>query len=190
MMTSIKTFTGLATVLAVLSTAPAMAQVGAEWDADRDGALSKTEFATGFAERGVFGSWDRDGNGLLSDTEFTDGVYGTYDANRSGDLDTTEYGVNENRIGAAGFWGGEAGYDYEAWDIDGDGVILSNEFADGWGEVGMLGEFDLDDDGALSEEEFTTGVYGEYDEDGTGIIEEPELTDIGDDMGDEGFWDV
>lgn len=25
---------------------------------------------------------------------------------------------------------------------------------------------------------------------GRGIVEEPELTDMGDDLGDEGFWDV
>jgi Ca2+-binding EF-hand superfamily protein len=54
----------------------------------------------------------------------------------------------------------------------------------------MLGEWDVDADGALSEDEFSNGVFGEYDEDGTGIIEEPELTDIGEDMGDKGFWDV
>ena len=54
----------------------------------------------------------------------------------------------------------------------------------------MLGEWDTDGDGANSEDEFTTGVYGEYDEDESGVIEQPELTGVGDDMGDEGFWDV
>jgi Ca2+-binding EF-hand superfamily protein len=106
----------------------------------------------------------------------------------SGGLDKAEYGVAEVGFGAAGFWGDEeVGYGYQPWDIDGDGVILSNEFADGWGEVGMLGEWDADGDGSLSEDELTTGVYGEYDKDDSGVIEEPELTDVGDDMGDEGF---
>lgn len=184
----VKKLTGITAVLAALLSVPAVAQE-AGWDADGDGALGQEEFAEGFAERGIFDNWDQDRNGVLSDTEFSDGVYGTYDADASGDLNEIEYGAEDDN--AAGFWGDEdAGYDTEAWDIDGDGVILSNEFRDGWGEVGMLGEWDTDGDGGLSEEEFTTGVYGEYDEDGSGVIEEPELTDIGDDMGDEGFWDV
>jgi Ca2+-binding EF-hand superfamily protein len=63
--------------------------------------------------------------------------------------------------GAADFWGGEeTSNNTEAWDVDGDG--------------------------ALSEDEFSSGVYSQYDQDGTGMIEESELTDIGDD----GFWDV
>lgn len=186
-----KKLTSVAAILAALAAAPAMAQDVGGWDADADGALSGTEFGEGFAERGIFDSWDQDRDGLLSDTEFSDGVYGTYDRDQSGDLNETEYGVTDDRLGASGFWGDdEVGYDYQAWDIDGDGVILSNEFADGWGEEGMLGEFDIDGDGSLSEEEFSDGVFSEYDEDGTGVIEEPELTDIGDDMGDEGFWDV
>ena len=42
----------------------------------------------------------------------------------------------------------------------------------------------------ITEDELTEGIFSGYDDDGTGFIEEPELTDIGDDMGDEGFWDV
>lgn len=179
-----------AAVFATLTASPLLAQVaGAEWDVDGDTMLSAEEFAEGFRERAIFSSWDRDGDALISDTEFAEGVYGTYDGDVSGDLDETEYGVIDD--GAGGYWNrDETVGDFEAWDIDGDGVVLSNEFSDGWGEVGMLGEWDVDRDGALNEDEFTTGVYGQYDADGTGIIEEPELTDIGDDMGDEGFWDV
>ncbi|MFZ3585190.1 hypothetical protein ACOI1H_24095 [Loktanella sp. DJP18] len=181
--------TGATAIVAALMAGPALAQD--MWDANSDGALGAEEFATGFADRGIFSSWDQDSDGLLSDTEFSDGVYGTYDADVSGDLDETEYGMIDEGRSASGYWGNdEVGYDYQAWDVDGDGVILSNEFADGWGETGMFGEFDVDTDGALSEDEFSNGVFGQYDEDGTGIIEEPELTDIGDDMGDEGFWDV
>jgi Ca2+-binding EF-hand superfamily protein len=33
-------------------------------------------------------------------------------------------------------------------------------------------------------------MFDRYNADGTGFIEEPELADIGDDMGDEGLWDV
>ncbi len=177
--------------LAAVASAPAIAQDVGGWDMDGDTMLSESEFATGFAERGIFDRWDADGDGLLSEVEFGGGVFGTYDRDVSGGLDETEYGLYDDRRSATGYWGDEeAGYTYQAWDIDGDGVILSNEFADGLVEMGMLGEWDMDSDGYVSEDEFIAGVFNKYDEDGTGFIEEPELTDIGDDMGDEGFWDV
>ena len=78
----------------------------------------------------------------------------------------------------------------EAWDVDGDGVLLRDEFDDGFAEWGVLGEIDADGDGVVSDGELADGIFARYDDDLDGIIEEPELTDIGDDMGDGGFWDV
>ncbi|MFC0202578.1 EF-hand domain-containing protein [Paracoccus rhizosphaerae] len=188
MIIDIKKLMGSAAIIAALAATPAVAQE-ADWDVDGDSMLSAEEFADGFRERAIFSNWDQDSDGLISDNEFTGGVYNSYDLDDSDGLDEAEYGVVDD--GAPGYWNaGVTSADYEAWDIDGDGVVLSNEFADGFSEVGLLGEWDVDRDGALNEEEFTTGVYDRYDEDDTGIIEEPELTDIGDDMGDEGFWDV
>lgn len=184
----IKKLMGSVAVLAAMAAAPAIAQE-AEWDSDADGMLSAEEFAEGFRARAIFSNWDQDRDGLISEDEFNGGVYNSYDRDNSDSLDEAEYGVVDG--GAPGYWNRDATVEaYEAWDIDGDGVILSNEFSDGFREVGLLGEWDVDKDGALNEEELTTGVYDHYDEDDTGIIEEPELTDIGDDMGDEGFWDV
>lgn len=184
----IKKLVGSAAIFAALAAGPAMAQE-AGWDADSDGMLSAEEFAEGFRERAIFSNWDQDSDGLISENEFNGGVYNSYDLDDSDSLDEAEYDTVD--AGAPGYWNTDATVEsYQAWDVDGDGVVLSNEFSDGFSEVGLLGEWDVDQDGALNEEEFTTGVYDRYDEDNTGIIEEPELTDIGDDMGDEGFWDV
>ena len=52
------------------------------------------------------------------------------------------------------------------------------------------------DRGSIGSETITVGSpnatinWSPYDANGTGFIEEPELADIGDDMGDEGLWDV
>ncbi|WP_167767137.1 hypothetical protein [Jannaschia formosa] len=51
-------------------------------------------------------------------------------------------------------------------------------------------QYDEDEDGLLSEDEYNTGVYDSYDADDSGVIEEPEFGDVGDDIGDGGFWDV
>lgn len=80
--------------------------------------------------------------------------------------------------------------DWGAWDTNDDGVIDNEEFGVGFGESGVYDDWDADDDGMLSEDEFNTGVFGSYDEDESEGIEEPEFGDLGDDMGDGGFWDV
>ena len=81
------------------------------------------------------------------------------------------------------------------WDSDGDGVLNQDEFNEGWGSAYGDGEsafsiWDEDGDGALSEDEYNAGVFDSYDADDSGMIEEPEFGDVGDDMGDGGFWDV
>ncbi|SFH29899.1 hypothetical protein SAMN04488020_109181 [Palleronia marisminoris] len=80
------------------------------------------------------------------------------------------------------------------WDGDGDGALNQEEFNTGWnegiGDESAFSMWDEDGDGALTEDEYNTGVYNSYDDDGSGVIEEPEFGDVGDDMGDGGFWDV
>ncbi len=81
------------------------------------------------------------------------------------------------------------------WDGDADGVLSQDEFNEGWGtnygdDESAFSTWDEDEDGMLSEDEYNNGVFGSYDDDDSGMIEEPEFGDVGDDMGDGGFWDV
>lgn len=81
------------------------------------------------------------------------------------------------------------------WDGDGDGGLNQNEFNEGWGSIYGDGEsafstWDEDGDGMLNEDEYNAGVFNGYDRDRNGMIEEPEFGDVGDDIGDGGFWDV
>ena len=80
--------------------------------------------------------------------------------------------------------------DVGEWDTDEDTMLTEEEFGEGFGERGVFGEWDEDQDEMLTEDEFNRGVFGQYDRDETGAIEEPEFGDVGDDMGDEGFWDM
>lgn len=190
-----------------------------EWDLDRDGLLSEEEFGgaiysrydadgTEAFEETEYSAFERDfgEEGFWGDREIAEAGIGETGIGEVEEVEATAAeGVVENEglleeeselaegtvIGdeEEGVVGEEiAGL--EAWDIDGDGVLLRNEFEDGFREWGTFGEFDVDMDGGITEDEFVDGVFARYDEDGTGFIEEPELTDIGDDMGDEGFWDV
>lgn len=79
---------------------------------------------------------------------------------------------------------------YTDWDSDGSEALEMEEFNTGFGDSGIFDDWDLDDDGALSEDEFGEGVYNGYDVNDDGVLDEPEFGDYGDDLGDEGFWDV
>ena len=76
------------------------------------------------------------------------------------------------------------------WDADTDGSVTSEEFNEGFGNIGAYNAWDNDGDGSLTEDEFNAGIYSSYDADENGVIEEPEFGDLNDDMGDGGFWDV
>ncbi|MBN1240647.1 MAG: hypothetical protein JXB36_19245 [Gammaproteobacteria bacterium] len=78
---------------------------------------------------------------------------------------------------------------WEEWDADGDGIGV-DEWNEGFGERGVFDDWDADRDGLLSEDEFNEGVFDSYDQNDNETIEESELGDVGDDMGDGGFWDV
>lgn len=204
---------------ALLSTTSALADFHTDWDADADGILSEEEFRQGFTARVNLADWDADADGRLSSVEFEGGVFGRYDRDASDAIEAAEVGVLEDDFGREGVWRfqgeelveapeeaadadaivateeaavdpADDGVVLEAWDIDGDGIVLRNEFTDGFTEWGTFGEFDADDDDFISTAEFADGVFARYDDDLDGIIEEPELTDIGDDMGDGGLWDV
>ncbi|MEO3433870.1 hypothetical protein [Inquilinus sp. CAU 1745] len=79
---------------------------------------------------------------------------------------------------------------YDDWDADANGTLEMEEFNTGFYDNGVFDSWDMDDDGLLSEDEFGEGVYNGYDVDDSGVLEEPEFGDYGDDLGDEGFWDV
>ena len=79
---------------------------------------------------------------------------------------------------------------YGEWDGNEDGALDQEEFTTGFGEAGVYESWDGDGDGALSEDEFNQGVFGGYDADDSGTLEEPELQDAGDDMGDGGLFDI
>lgn len=185
-MTTFARLTQGAALALMIGTGLAQAQI-LDWDMDDDGSLTRQEFVAGFTARADFDNWDRDGDGMVAAGEFNDGVFDRYDADRTGGLEGEEYDmfVTDDRWGYDEDWSNTVG----GWDVDGDGILLRNEYSVGLGDQ-YVGNWDADGDGSISRVEFAEGVFNSYDEDSDGLIPEPELTDIGDDMGDGGFWDV
>lgn len=116
--------------------------------------------------------------------------FGQWDANSDAGIDNKEF--------AAGF--GKDVTVFGDWDTNDDDMLSQEEFDAGYGKLdtaaanfdGEIGfdDWDANDDNMVSETEFYDGVYAAYDDDDDNIIEEPEFGDIGDDIGDGGFWDV
>jgi hypothetical protein len=117
MTTDLTRITGAAALAALLAAAPALAQEMSDLDTDQDMAVSEEEF-TASAEGDdeamrmntwsrLMENWDRDQSGTISEDEYTAGTeeaaatggagdwsgqdFGTADADRSGDLDASEF---------------------------------------------------------------------------------------------------
>ncbi|ASY65289.1 hypothetical protein SJ05684_b43070 (plasmid) [Sinorhizobium sojae CCBAU 05684] len=116
--------------------------------------------------------------------------FGEWDANGDAGIDNEEFAAGFDKdVGVFG-----------DWDTDDDNMLSQAEFDAGYGtrdtaespfddDIGF-DDWDANDDDMLSSTEFHDGVYAAYDDDGDNIIEEPEFGDLGDDIGDGGFWDV
>ncbi|HET8791075.1 MAG TPA: hypothetical protein VFM75_07680 [Modicisalibacter sp.] len=79
---------------------------------------------------------------------------------------------------------------YSEWDSDGNSELSYEEWDAGFDDEGVFETWDADGDGLLSEDEYGEGVFNAYDDNDDTVLEEPEFGDYGDDLGDEGFWDV
>lgn len=88
---------------------------------------------------------------------------------------------------------------FKEWDANNDDMLSQAEFEEEVGEITTFNDrfgddyfdtWDVNDDNNVGEDEFYEGTYSVYDADEDNIIEEPEFGDLGDDIGDGGFWDV
>jgi hypothetical protein len=72
----------------------------------------------------------------------------------------------------------------EDWDINQDGILADDEFAEGLRRDGTFDRIDEDGDGRLSRDEFKIWLFDAYDTDNSGIIEGWERGDHEDDAAD------
>ncbi len=75
------------------------------------------------------------------------------------------------------------------WDTNQDTVLDQAEYGTAYGENAWFSERDLDSDGFLSEDEYTTGLYGSYDRDQDGLFSEEEQQVGYRSTDDYGIWD-
>lgn len=124
-------------------------------DADANLELTDTEFARFSGE--VYGAWDVDANQQVDRNEFYTGLYNTWDVDNDEFLTEEEYTTGWNA------WYGE-GYEMTPYaDLAGDDARLgADEFAAGFEDDELFGEWDTADAGYLDAEGFNRGLYGTW----------------------------
>ncbi len=93
------------------------------------------------------------------DNDLGDGLYNTWDADRDARLTTTEFNTG---FDSDNWW--------DTWDTDRDTYLSEDEFNTAYGNYSwytptLYGEYDVNRDGLLDENEWRTGLFNTWDTD-------------------------
>ncbi|MES1942474.1 Calcium-binding EF-hand-containing protein [Salinisphaera sp. PC39] len=141
----------------------------AKVDVDGDGLIDLGEFKMAFDADRFFKHWDRNDDGRLSRGEYVTAHFSMVDLNKDGTIAKSEWDYSGR------FWL-EQDYntDFDHWDIDGDGRIQREEFAQRLDVDEVFALWNTDDEGGLTRTEVTAGIHGAWDKDRDGVIDEGE----------------
>jgi hypothetical protein len=156
-MKTINRFTATAAI-ALLAAGSAGAQMFGESDLDYD------RFNAGLTESGMYDAWDADADAQLTEGEFATGVFSDWDRDNDMMISEEEYGLGSGR-----WYGPEYQTAFTDYDADQSGFIEREEFGAGW-DGGVFGGWDEDASGALSADEWGTGLYQSADLDQNQVI--------------------
>lgn len=138
-------------------------------DVDGDGLIDLGEFKVAFDDDRFFKHWDSDNDEHLNRGEYITAHFAMVDLNKDDTISKSEWDYSGR------FWLEE---DYNAefdhWDIDGDGRIQREEFAQRLDVDRVFALWNTDDEGGLTRAEVTAGIHGAWDKDRDGVIDEGE----------------
>jgi hypothetical protein len=153
-------------IAALLTAAPASAQILGDWDTDQSGVLSGEEWRAGLQETGLFADWDADTSGRLNAAELGAGLFERFDDDDDGVLSVAEW---DEGVDA---WYGErtVNFEFANWDKDGNGVLSEAEFVEAFDREGLYTTFTTeigaaDAEAGLEEDELLGGLFDWFDED-------------------------
>ena len=146
-----------------------IAQTGfGEYDNNDDGFWDEDEFGSSYEDD--WSTWDADGDGGLNDDEFYDTTYGFADTNNDEGLDESEWSEGYNNL--YGDYGNEE--DFAEYDTNDDNILDENEWNEGWGDSDWFNDYDANDDELVDDTEWNDGFFGNWDEDNDGMWSEDE----------------
>ena len=144
-------------------------QVFGDFDTNMDEAIDRDEFNSVYSDN--FTSWDSDQDGALVDREFYETTFNRLDTDMDGNLGQLEW--NEGYDNVYGDYLGTR--EIGQFDIDGDGMVSSNEFYEGFADSDFYGRYDANSDSSIDVDEFNESVFNNWDENGDGILDTNEF---------------
>lgn len=138
------------------------------WDADEDGELTREEYEAWWAREQPYADWDVNADAVVTTEELARGVFNAWDVDRTGGVDPDEWGMPLTGIGGGDYPA------WEEWDRDADQMVVADELAEGFQRYDIVGQIDLDEDRALSEDELRAWWFDLLDVDDDGVIDRTE----------------
>lgn len=106
-------------------------------------------------------TWDSDDDNYLNDNEFYTTYYSWIDTDNDNRIDQNEWNVGYNNL--YGDYGTVE--DFGEYDLNDDGFLDDNEWFEGWGDSNWFSDYDLNDDELVDNDEWDEGLFGLWDED-------------------------
>ncbi|MGK7394303.1 MAG: hypothetical protein ACNS62_07010 [Candidatus Cyclobacteriaceae bacterium M3_2C_046] len=151
----------------------------ADWDQNEDLQLDEGEFNDNFmaSDNSPFNDWDRNEDDLLDNDEVSTGIYNSWDTNMDDVLDAEEWnaGLNDS-FGYLDETETDAFGDY---DLDDDSFISQDEFGQISDENGYFDNMDQNEDAMLDENEYSRGFFETMDTNDDTFLDENELGESG-----------
>ena len=160
-----------ATMLAVLflTSSVGFAQVFGDFDSNMDNSIDRDEFNSVYSNN--FSNWDANADGNLEDREFYETTFNRLDTDMDGNLGQTEWGDGYDNV-----FGDYLGTrDLGQFDIDGDNMISSDEYYNGFADSDFYRSYDANSDSSIDPDEFNETVFNSWDENGDGILDNTEF---------------
>ena len=136
-----------------------------DWDADRSGDLTQTEFDDHFQTFEGWSQWDANRDQSLDEAEAAQVQWRMFDRNGDGRLEQSEWDEGVQSLGVQGR--------YSEGDRDGDGQLTQAEFTQ-WFEQKAWSEWDTNGDGVVGRDEAADTLWKMWDGNDDDKVEENE----------------
>lgn len=141
-----------------------------QWDENDNGKLSKSEFMNEFSTE-FYSAWDIRSNENLDADDFHMVTFNVADANRDKYLERAEI-----EWGHKYMYGDYVEFNYIINETDENGGLEFNRFHDMLKATNYFSDIDLDNNEMISKEELTEAVFSDWDMNGDGYLSEDEFT--------------
>jgi hypothetical protein len=162
--------TGFAATLLVAGSiaCAGMGEPDPAWDETRYDGMTQTAYEQQLEDEGVFDTWDADRSGWVDENEFVTGSFGVWDTDGDRFLDADEWRVGTET------WGDDDFGMLNAWDRNRDMRVDRNEWDIGIADSQVMDRWDSDRDSRIDYPEFSEASFDVFDTNDDSIVDDDE----------------